>query len=289
MLRLARRLARTVFVLALSLVVLGIFWQAIYGSSAYQECSSKNGNKSSAEYQGQEKDLPTAFIALLDNAHIDFRCAERSIAENNAVISAVATVVIAVFTTILGLFTMSLARSTRIAADAARDGAKAADLSARATIALQLPIIRVKPHSLGHGDSRDGEIVTEHCSIHYLTFFNLGLTKAFPVEVRCGWTIGEELPVEPIFLVTETFLPNIIFEPDPKAESRKFLEFEIPLRPGEWSLIRGGKLGLWFYCNFGYDDFMGDRHDAVFCWRWQNGGLGMDWGVDDTPAYNRKT
>jgi hypothetical protein len=173
-------------------------------------------------------------------------------------------------------------KATQIAADAAK-------LSVQSAIALQLPIIRVKPDSLGHGDSHDGETVTEHCLVPVLTFFNLGPTKAFPVEIRCGWTLGEKLPEEPIFLVTETFLPNIIFEPDPKAEPRKFLRFNMPLRAGEWPLICGGKLPLWFYCVFGYDDFMATRHDARFCWRWQNIGFGMGWRVDDTPAYNRKT
>lgn len=164
-----------------------------------------------------------------------------------------------------------------------------AKLSVQSAIAPQLPIIRVKPDSLGHGDSHDGETVTEHCWVPFLTCFNLGPTKAFPVEVRCGWTIGDKLPEKLILQFTETFLPNIIFEPDPKAEPRKSLQFVMPLRAGECPLICGGKLPLWFYCVFGYDDFMGTRHDARFCWRWQNIGLGMGWRVDDTPAYNRKT
>jgi hypothetical protein len=50
--------------------------------------------------------------------------------------TALGTVVIAIFTTILGLFTISVARSTRMTANAA-------DLSARAAIAIDLPLIRI--------------------------------------------------------------------------------------------------------------------------------------------------
>ncbi len=172
-------------------------------------------------------------------------------------------------------------KATQIAADAAK-------LSAQAVIALQLPIIRAKPDSLAHEDSNDRGIVTKQCYIFSLTFFNLGLTKAFPVEVRCGWTIGEKLPEEPIYLETEIFPPNLIIEPDPNGGLSKSLNFAMPLRPGEWSLICGGKRSLWFYCNFYYDDFMGARHGTRFCWRWQNVGVGMGWHVDETPTYNHK-
>ncbi len=99
---------------------------------------------------------------------------------------------------------------------------------------------------------------------------NSPATKAFPIEIRYGWTIGDEaLPVEPRYLAADTFPPNLIFEPDPKATSRKFLEFDMPLKLGEWSLICGDKLNLWFYCTFAYADFMQTRHDAGFCWRWR--------------------
>jgi hypothetical protein len=65
------------------------------------------------------------------------------------------------------------------------------------------------------------------------------------------------------------------------------LDFEMPLRLGDWSLISRGELPLWFYCSL--DDFMETRHEAAFCWQWQNIGRGMDWRPDETPAYNRKT
>jgi hypothetical protein len=112
------RWANIAIVLMLFFVACGLSGLAIYESSAYQKCSAEAGGKSGAEHQGQEEVIP-----LIGRVRITSRCAEQSIAENNAVVSAVATVVIAVFTAILGLFTMSLARSTGIAAAAAKQSA----------------------------------------------------------------------------------------------------------------------------------------------------------------------
>lgn len=199
------------------------------------------------------------------------------------------TLLLAVFTGALVIVSAVQIRFLIRADKTAKISADAAYLSARAAIALQLPIIRIEPETIGHGDSIEGEVHTEFCWVHFLTFFNLGPTKAFPIEIRCGWTVGGELPGEPSYLAAETFLPNLIFEPDPKLSSQKRLEFDIPLKPGEWSLICGDKLNFWFYCIFTYEDFMQTRHGARFCWRWRNIGMGMGWRIDDTPAYNQKT
>jgi hypothetical protein len=166
--------------------------------------------------------------------------------------------------------------------------ANAADLSARAAIALQLPIIRIKPDELGHGDSVIGGEYTGHCSVHQVIISNLGSTKAFPKEIAYGWTFGDEVPAEPSYQYIDSFLPNFILEADPKVTPRKALQGEMPLKAGQWSEICKGN-NLWFYCALIYDDFMGESHSHGFWWRWSHTGKGMDWRVDDTPAYNRKT
>ena len=109
---------RTAIVLTLFLVAFGLSGLAIYELSAYQKCSAEAGYQGSTAQQ--EKGSPNTFMPLINVGLIKFRCIGRSIDENDAVVTAVATVVIAVFTTILGLFTMSLAKATRIAADAAK-------------------------------------------------------------------------------------------------------------------------------------------------------------------------
>jgi hypothetical protein len=106
--------------------------------------------------------------------------------------------------------------------------------------------------------------------------------KHFPSIFCYGWAIGETFIGQRTSLFTETFPSNLIYEPDPKLEQHKLLQFNMPLKPGEWSLICESRLPLWFYCTFGYDDFLGKRHEAIFCWRWQDVGKGMEWRVDET-------
>jgi hypothetical protein len=190
------------------------------------------------------------------------------------------TVVIAIFTTILGIFTISLARSTRLTAEAA-------DLSARAAIAIELPIIKASPEPLGKGSTTKQGIMTEYISVHSVILSNVGRTNAFPVELRYGFAVGV-LPKQPQYTFVETYLFNDIFDADPKAGNRKFLSESKEIKGGIWERICAGSLPVWFYCELAYLDFMQDRQrEAGFCWRWQYTGGGMGWRSDDTPAYSR--
>ena len=100
------------------------------------------------------------------------------------------TFVLAIFTFVLGLVAIFQAAMLIRADKTARLAAEAAMLSSRAAIAIKLPIIRIAPDSLGHGDNRLGETVTEDCYVHSVTISNLGAMKAFPFEIIYGWTVG---------------------------------------------------------------------------------------------------
>jgi hypothetical protein len=198
------------------------------------------------------------------------------------------TLVLAVFTGLLvavstgqGYFLLRADKTARIMANAA-------DRSARATIALQLPIIRIHPENLGHGDGIIGGQGYEDCSVAAVILSNLGPTKAFPLEILYGFTIGNELPSEPSYRYLESFLPNFILDIDPTTTPRKRLTMAMPLKPGEWPKILKGNY-LWFYCALRYEDFMGEKHTHGFCWRWSYVGAGLAWRIDETPTYNRKT
>jgi hypothetical protein len=170
----------------------------------------------------------------------------------------------------------------------ARIAANAADRSARAAIALQLPVIRIVPNALSQGDGLADGKPYENCSVHFVTISNLGTTKAFPKEILYGWTVGNDLPSEPSYQWIDSFLPNYFIEPDPKITPRKFLVGTKMLEPGQRTEISKGNY-LWFYCALLYDDFMGEAHSHGFCWRWSYTGHGLGWRIDGTPAYNRKT
>jgi hypothetical protein len=203
---------------------------------------------------------------------------------------------VGLYTLVLALFTALLAGVSAFqgvlllrAEKTARIAANAADRSARAVIALQLPIIRMHPDKLGHGDAQfAGGLKSEDCYVSGVVIANLGTTKAFPLEILYGFTIGNELPPEPSYRYTERFLTNTIFEPNKSITPRKSLRMAMPLKPGQWSDILKGNY-LWFYCALRYEDFMGEIHSHGFCWRWSYVGAGLDWRGDDTPSYNRKT
>jgi hypothetical protein len=159
--------------------------------------------------------------------------------------------------------------------------ANAADLSARAAIAIQLPIIRVVPDGLAHAE---GQI--EDCYVHAVTISNLGDTKAFPKEVIYGWTVGETLPQEPRYQISTKFPHNCILEPG-KINFIQNLDGSFPLKDGQWTRISAGNY-LWFYCAIIYEDFMGETRSHGFCWRWSNTGIGLGWRVEKADAYNKK-
>jgi hypothetical protein len=176
-----------------------------------------------------------------------------------------------------------LGRSFRLAIIAA--------LSARAAVAIELPIVRVVPEKFGYGSSLDNDNPrAEWCIIGSLVFFNVGRTQAFPIEVQCGWIVGDKLPDVPSYTFTKSFPINLIFESNPKAtEALNINEFELTFAPGLYDGVRNSTVGMWFYCNVVYLDFMQNRHEAGFCWR-RYETVGSGWFRQDaTPAYNRKT
>jgi hypothetical protein len=206
-----------------------------------------------------------------------------SIHNNRDDITAVSTFAIAVFTIILGVFTVRLAKSNRIAANAA-------DLNARAAIAIELPIIQIAADKVGFGTATENDRRFDYFWVSELIFSNLGRTKAFPIEIQCGWTEGGSLPKVPRYTYTKQFQIGVIFEPNtpnPSQFNYTDLLFESDL--GFYNRVREKKVRLWFYCSLVYLDFMQSRHEAGFCWeRIESFGAGI-LSPDSTPAYNRKT
>jgi hypothetical protein len=174
---------------------------------------------------------------------------------------------------------------------AAAVAANAADLSARAAIAIELPIIRVAPDRFGYGSRQniDGPRI-EYCAIHTLDFSNGGRTRAIPIEVRCGGFIGDKLPDVPAYTFTKSFPINVFFETSPAEPSRLYLsDFEIILATGDTDKLMNRNTTLWFYCCVVYLDFMETQHEVGFCWKRHELFGGGALLADATPAYNRKT
>jgi hypothetical protein len=169
--------------------------------------------------------------------------------------------------------------------------ADAAEKSARAAIGIELPIIRIKPDKIHFIETQIGEDASKmFYSVASVTFANLGRTMAFPVEMKSGIYCGTKLPQKPQYIASDSFLPNLIFDPDPNVTPHKQLaDCSVEIQEEDRCKIDKGEIGLWFYCCLVYDDFMQTRHEACFCWRWTKVGLGLGWRPDISSAYNRKT
>jgi hypothetical protein len=203
------------------------------------------------------------------------------------------TLVLAIFTGLLvgvsgvqGMFLLRADKTARIAANAA-------DLSARAAIALELPIIRAVRDRFSYGLSLDGEADSpriDWCVITNLKFSNVGRTQAFPIELRGGWTVGDKLPDVPAYTFTKLFPINFICEPkDDEPDRMNINDCDLQFGPGLYDQVRSNTVSLWFYCSIVYLDFMQTRHEAGFCWQRHEITGGGVFLPDATPAYNQKT
>jgi hypothetical protein len=201
------------------------------------------------------------------------------------------TVITAISTFAVAVFTYTLARSTKQLFVVTKTAADAANLSARAAIAIELPIIRVEPVGFGWGSSRENdEPEIEYFGLQCFDFSNLGRTKAFPIEIRWGWTVGDSLPDIPVYNFSKSFGIDVIFEPDSETRFQLYAtDFAMNIAPGDTGRIMGNQIKLWLYCCVVYLDFMQTRHEVGFCWKRLETFGGGRLLVDATSAYNCKT
>jgi hypothetical protein len=198
------------------------------------------------------------------------------------------TLVLAVFTGLLvvvstgqGYFLIRSDKTARITANAA-------DLSARAAIAIELPIITAEPDHFGWGQRRIGNAhAIASFSVDRIIFFNSGRTKAVPLELLLGYSVGNDLPGEPLYNVSRPFSIDSLIETEPFAKQLRDLDFDIG--PNVYSELRVPTTKLWFYCKLVYLDFMQTRHEVGFCWRRIESVGGGRLIRDETPAYNYRT
>jgi hypothetical protein len=215
---------------------------------------------------------------------------------NPATLAVAATVAIAVFTYTLYGATKGLVEVAEIqSADmkrsiaAAQMAATAADLSAKAAIAIELPIFTARPEGLGWDSERVGDAVQiTSFSLNHIIFFNAGRTKAVPLELRLGYVVGDHLPSEPTYPLSKPFSVGCLIESDPF--SKRIDEFTFKIEPGTYGALRTSTTRLWFYCELIYLDFMKTRHESGFCWEIRSNPTSTS-GIrdDETPAYNRHT
>jgi hypothetical protein len=201
-------------------------------------------------------------------------------------------------TFIQGYFLLRADKTTRIAANAAA-------LSAKAAIGQKLPVLRCKrPHLwpsptethsisfMGTGDPR----TTNFIKILELEFKNYGETSAYPREYGLGWILTEKdnaPPPEPIY--SDVFSLNRELVITSEFDTGRMTTFCLSLNEASRNKVSNDTAALRLCAYLKYTDFLGDPHEARFCWRWFNGVHGdhlpSGLAVDDTcpESYTRKT
>jgi hypothetical protein len=182
-------------------------------------------------------------------------------------------------------------RDMRRSIRAAEKAADAALLNAKAAIGIELPFLRIEPMRFGNGTTRNADdSLRLFFVIATIKISNTGRTKAIPIEIRCGWTFGKELPLEPVYPWWTGFKTDAVIQPEPAEPMEYWLhELEMDVPDDAYEQLRSRTANFWFYAELVYLDFMGTRQSACFCWRRiESFGVGS-FAIDDTPAYNRKT
>lgn len=194
-------------------------------------------------------------------------------------------------------------KEAKTAADAAAKSANAADLSARAVIRIELPIIRAYGPELidvNRPIPREGPIVGTvndltpgtFSNVNSIEFRNNGRTPALLSSIKIGWQITKNLPPVPTYSHSETLNKGQII----KADSEETIELPrhtITLTQDQIDAVIAKTVYCWFFVSLSYSDFMDDLHEARFCWRWGcPDGAGIHYFASDgnPPVdYTRKT
>jgi hypothetical protein len=217
-------------------------------------------------------------------------------------IDALSTLLIAVFTVVLAASTVFLWLATRRVARATVVAADAANLTARAAVGLELPIVRaVGPELFDLNEpiadegpyvagNEDGPAPGPYNVISTITFRNDGRTPAFPMRVGIAHTLSKTLPAVPVYSLimdvpTDQIIPN-------NTSLDIDVQYQMAFSQAASAAIAAETTHLWLYCYLTYADFLDDTHEIRFCWRWgrpDKTGIFYFTNECDAPAaYRRK-
>lgn len=189
------------------------------------------------------------------------------------------TAVLAAFTIVLGGSTILLWWETRKGGEINRRMAAAAELSARAAIGIELPIIRAFSPDLNAVDAPVPPIgpvastpltlsPSAFCYVPEIKFQNFGRTNAFVDSLRIGWEVCRNMYREPLYRFTIVPRGLPICLPGEPAEGMETPSHTIVLTKDQVDAIDAREVFLWFFVEYRYADFLGSDHVARFCWQW---------------------
>lgn len=251
--------------LAIAAILLAICL-ADWGYSSFAPCNNhpdqNTGEQSANNNCAANRSVTLRFLGPAFRSIYDF--AEHY---DKAIIS-ISTAFIAVFTIVLGIFTVRLSGSTRIAADAA-------DLSARASIAVEAPIVAAIDIGLKRYTTWTGmdpaQLPRESCDI-YVQVENFGRTPAILLRSCVNWKIIESLPATPDYGAIKDYGIGSVIKAD---ENKTFTTGSraVTFTDDQISEVSDGKKLLWVFGFVEFRDFTGNIHTTGYCasWTWISG------------------
>lgn len=195
---------------------------------------------------------------------------------------------VALFTAVLALTTVVLAviaivqiRFLIKADETTRKAANAADLSARAAVKIELPILRSyegpRISRLRNDGAREQDDTGQELSgglpvgrsyVDHINVTNRGRTVAVVTRVASGWTVARELPSEPVYAAIKIVEGGQALPADDDLRSVAVPREIITLTKDQASSVASGASTFWYYVQLTYIDFMDDTHEVAFCWQW---------------------
>jgi hypothetical protein len=187
----------------------------------------------------------------------------------------ICTGVMAFATIALGIATIGLYATGEKQIEVALKIANAADLSARAAIGVELPVIIIgTPELWGSNHQGGGGVGISGIPRGYIYFKilhiavgNGGRTPGFPSEISLGYQIGEKISDIPNYSWSRPISTANTLRPD-KTLNLDCSDFFISVTADQSAQLSAGTHHLWCYGAIVYSDFLGNRHEHGFLWVW---------------------
>lgn len=186
-------------------------------------------------------------------------------------------------TAIAALATIPLWIVSWRAANAARRSADAADLSARAAIWIELPLITGELSNLIHrtepvpvdapyGGQVIYDIPDQYAGLTTLELHNYGRSVARLELVRAGYHIGPSLPPQPIYSREYPCDQNMVVPP---GEGEMIdLAFTVEVHPDQRPALMNNEIAIWFYAEVIFRDYLDDLRKSGLAWKYSQLGGG---------------
>jgi hypothetical protein len=160
-----------------------------------------------------------------------------------------------------------MATQTVVATNAAVEAAKAANLTAKAMLGIESPIIRPTRvySSLLQPSGPDADPVLE---VKIITFRNFGRTPAFPRMFFAGVAIDSGRPQSTPLTEIDIFPGNAIIEPEPQEKAfEAAVTIKWQIDPEQMVGVDGGLKDIWLEGVLFYVDFLDNMQTLKLTWK----------------------